>query len=271
MHFDLIQSISLAGDSTKANDDRCGAADRHAWIVDGATDLGEPGLLGGRGGAAWLAGEADRAFAAAKGPIDAICREVFDHVAAQYAAQRTRDPVAAWELPSAGFLAIGLGDGTLDCAWLGDCAGLLIRYGVPARIGPQPERAGEIALASSVAAHGLGTIRPAPVLAALRAARENPARKVLGVDPRGIERLHTARIAALPGDDVLLMTDGFAEMIDSYALVTPAELAALLPVEGLNGLATRIRAAEAEDANCTRWPRFKRGDDATALWVRIVA
>ena len=84
MHLDIVQSISLAGDSAKANDDRTGAGHARAWIIDGATDLGEPGLLGGRGGAAWIAAEADRAFAAAPtGSIEAMCRFVFETVAAR--------------------------------------------------------------------------------------------------------------------------------------------------------------------------------------------
>ena len=58
MHLDLIQSLSLAGKPDVANDDRIGSADLHAWVIDGATDLGPPGLLGQRGGAAWLAATA---------------------------------------------------------------------------------------------------------------------------------------------------------------------------------------------------------------------
>jgi len=55
MRFDVLQMISLAGDAASANDDRVGASDAIAWVIDGATDLGEPGLLGTRGGAAWIA------------------------------------------------------------------------------------------------------------------------------------------------------------------------------------------------------------------------
>jgi len=271
MHLDLIQSISLAGDTAKANDDRAGVAHAHGWVIDGATDLGDPGLLGDRGGAAWIAGEADRAFAAARdGSIEDICRAVFAEVAARYEAMRTRAP-EAWELPSASFLAVKVGGNVLDCAWLGDCVALLIRDGEATRVGPQIDvRDKEADLARSVAHHGLGQPRRvAPVLEALRAARARPDRKVLGVDPRGADRILCSSQPCMAGDDLLLMTDGFAAMIDSYGLSTAGALAALLPTEGLHGLAARLRAAEAEDAGCVRWPRFKQGDDATALWLRV--
>ena len=124
MHLDLIESLTIAGTPGGANDDRVGLAESHAWVIDGCTDLGEPGLLGTRGGAAWIAGEADRAFAAADGDLGDICRSVFDSVAKRYESCRTRE-AEAWELPSAAFLAVSARDGILDCAWLGDCPAVM--------------------------------------------------------------------------------------------------------------------------------------------------
>lgn len=271
MHFDIIQSLSLAGDATKANDDRSGAGHARAWVIDGATDLGDPGLLGSRGGAAWIAAEADRAFAAAPdGSIEALCRFVFATVAARFAEDRTRPP-EAWEIPSAAFLAVAVADNVLDCAWLGDCPALLLRDGAMIPIGPAVDvRDDESDLARSVAHHGLGSVRrAAPVLEALRANRSNPDRRILGVDPAGADHILYASQPCVAGDELLLMTDGFSAAIDLYRLFARADLPALLANEGLSGIATRLRAAEASDADCTRWPRFKQGDDATALWLRI--
>lgn len=273
MHFDLIQSLSIASEPGKPSDDRVGIGHALGWVIDGATDLGDPGLLGSRGGAAWIAAEADRAFAAAEGgTIEAVCRQVFTQVATAFADQRTRDP-EGWEIPSAAFLAAQVATNFLDCAWLGDCAAFLIRDGHVTRIGPQLDiRDDEADLARSVAHHGLGAPkRSAPVLETLRTARTNPARLVLGIDPAGADRIFYASQPCVAGDDIVLMTDGFAALTDSYRLVDPAALPGLLAEGGLPDLAARIRAAEAEDADCTRWPRFKRGDDATALWLRIAA
>ncbi len=271
MHLDLIQSLSIAGDSAKANDDRAGAGHALAWVIDGATDLGDPGLLGALGGAAWIAAEADRAFAAAEGEtIEAVCRMVFKSVAARFAEQRTRDP-EAWEIPSASFLTVRVAENVVDCAWLGDCVALLIRDGTVARIGPQLDiRDDETDLARSVAHHGLGSARrAAPVLETLRKARSRPDRLVLGVDPAGADSIFYSSQPCVAGDELLLMTDGFAALTDLYRLVGEDELPGLLASGGLPDLAARIRAAEADDAACTRWPRFKRGDDTTALWLRV--
>jgi serine/threonine protein phosphatase PrpC len=273
MHLDLIQSLSIAGDSSKANDDRTGAGHAHAWVIDGATDLGEPGLLGNRGGAAWIAAEADRAFAAAdSGSIEQACRTVFEHVAQRFAATRTREP-ESWELPSASFLTVAVAENILDCAWLGDCAALLIRDGQATRIGPQRDiRDDETDLARSVAHHGLGSVkRAAPVLDVLRSARSRPDRLVLGVDPAGAEHIYYSSQPCVAGDELLLMSDGFAAVTDLYGLIDQTALPGLLAKSGLSGVAARLRAAEADDAECLRWPRFKQGDDATAIWLRVAA
>ena len=255
----------------KANDDRTGAGHARAWIIDGATDLGDPGLLGSRGGAAWIAAEADRAFAAAPdGSIEAIGRFVFETVATRFAEDRIRAP-EPWEIPSAAFLAVAVADNRLDCAWLGDCPALLIRDGAAIPIGPAVGvRDGESDLARSVAHHGLGSVRrAAPVLETLRAVRANPDRRILGVDPAGADHILYSSQPCVAGDELLLMTDGFSAAIDLYRIVARHDLPRLLASEGLHGIATRLRTAEASDADCTRWPRFKQGDDASAIWLRI--
>lgn len=272
MHFDLIQSISLAGSVGTANDDRGGAGETLAWVIDGATDLGPPGLVGARGGAAWLAAEAHAGFtAAADAPLATMCAGVADRLAAAYAAVRTREPEGRWELPIAAFLAVWLDRDTLECGWLGDCVGLLRSGRAVTRFGPVHEdRNAEMAHAEQLAQHGLGDFkRSAPILADLRASRERPGLPVLGVEPAAIARLETTRLPCTPGDDLLLMTDGFSAILDAYAMLEEAALMAALAVQGLAQLALKIRAIEADDAACTRYARFKRSDDATALWVRI--
>jgi Protein phosphatase 2C len=273
MNFDLIQSLSLAGAADTPNDDRAGAATRHAWVIDGATDLGPPGLMGAKGGAAWLAGRADAGFmAAADAPLAAMCGGIADALATAYEAARTRDPIGRWELPMAAFLAVRIDGSTLECGWLGDCVGLLRGDAGVTRIGPVPDdRDAEAAHAAGLADHGLGAVKQAaaPILDSLRAARSRPDPRVLGVEPAAMAHLQTARVACRPGDDLLLMTDGFAALIDSYAAFESVSLMAALADEGLAALAVRLRAIETADSACARYPRFKRSDDATALWLRI--
>jgi len=272
MHFDLIQSISLAGSSSVPNDDRAGSADTRAWVIDGATDLGPPGLMGARGGAAWLAAEAHAAFlAAADAPLAQLCQNLAADLEARYAAARTREPLGRWELPMASFLAVRLDGGKLECAWLGDCAGLLRSGNRTTRLGPpRQEKDAEAQMAIRLAEHGLGNVkRSAPILEELRGSRGGPGKRILGVEAETMKRLETASAACQPGDDVLLMSDGFSALIDSYAMFSEAGLMDQLNGGDLADMAVRLRAIETADGACDRFPRFKASDDATALWLRV--
>lgn len=276
MRLDLIQSISLAGDAATPNDDRAGMVHAHGWVIDGATDLSPPGLVGTRGGAAWLSLETDAALSAAgDASVETICAGVFARIARRFEAVRTRDPVARWELPLASFLIVRVNDAGLECGWLGDCSGYLKRGDTIERLGPPHDiRDAEAARAAALSEHGLGkvaTARPAPILDHLRESRGRSNKPLLGTDPEAAKAMPVLRTPCAPGDALLLMTDGFAALTDSYGAMDGPALMAAVAAEGLVPLATRLRAIEAEDADCTRFPRFKRSDDATALWLRIAA
>ena len=273
MHFDLIHSIGLAGDPAIPNDDRAGCTGNRAWVIDGATDLGPPGLMGARGGAAWLADQAQAAFAAAAdAPVEALFADVGGRLIAGYAAARTREPLGRWELPIAASLAVRVDGDALDCGWLGDCVGLHHHAQGVTRLGPLRDRKDEeAARAASLAQHGLGSIRTiaAPAIEALRASRGRPGIRVLGVVPEVMANVETQRVPCALGDELLLMTDGFSALIDAYGAYDEAGLFAAVRERGLAALAEELRGIERDDAGCTRFARFKRSDDATALWLRI--
>ena len=270
MHLDLIQALSLAGKTDVPNDDRLGSADRHAWVIDGATDLGAPGLLGERGGAAWLAAATQRAFAAAEGDLAAICAGVFDALAEAYARERRREPLALWELPRASFAAVALEGDALACGHIGDCV-VMHRGSAGVRfLTPEPDRATELAEAAALGpGAGAGNVRTPEVLADRRAARERP-KPVLSVDARQARTdVRYTRAAVARGDDLLLMSDGFAALFDTYAAYDAAGLMARVLESGLEPLAEELRRIEREDAACLRYPRFKASDDASAIWLRV--
>jgi serine/threonine protein phosphatase PrpC len=272
MHFDLLQSISLAGSLSVPNDDRAGSARTHGWVIDGATDLGPPGLVGAQGGAAWLASIAQAAFTASTAAtIATLYAGVASTILAAWERDRTRDPEDRWEYPLASSLAVRLDATELEIGWLGDCVGFHWSSGTVTRLGPEKEiRNSEAERAASLAKHGLGSPkRSAPILANLRSTRGRPGMRVLSVDPAHMAQVDSARIACAPGDEILLMSDGYAALIDSYAAYDDTALVEAIRARGLAAVAEELRAIEHEDAACTRFPRFKKSDDATALWLRI--
>lgn len=270
MHFDLIQSLSIAGKAAVPNDDRIGCGDQHAWVIDGATDLGPPGLMGEQGGAAWLAGTVHRAFAGASGPIADICEQVFKTVAASYERERRRDPVSRWEVPRAAFAAVAIEQDSVACAYISDCVVLHRGAAGVAFLTPVPDRRVELAEAAALGpGAGAGGVRSPAVLADRRASRER-ANVALGMDAERI-KAHTqyARTGLAVGDDLFLLSDGYAALFDTYGRYEPASFVARVLETGLVPLAEELRRIEHEDAACLRYPRFKPSDDASALWIRV--
>jgi len=270
MHFDLIQSMSIAGKATVPNDDRIGCGEQHAWVIDGATDLGPPGLMGDRGGAAWLAGAAHKAFSGAAGSVAEICHTVFETVAAAYERERRRDPVSRWEVPRAAFAAVAIEDDSLACAFISDCVVLHRNAAGVSFLTPEPDRRAEQAEAAALGpGAGAGGVRSPAVLADRRASRER-ANVALGIDAGAI-KAHTrfARTRLAAGDDLFLFSDGFAALFDTYGRYEPASFVARVLDLGLVPLAEELRRIELEDAGCMQYPRFKPSDDASALWIRV--
>ena len=64
--------------------------------------------------------------------------------------------------------------------------------------------------------------------------------------------------------EILLCTDGYYRAVDHYGLHDEAGLMSA-SAGGVDKVLAALRAAEASDPGCRRYPRFKPADDATAL------
>jgi len=273
MHFETLQSISLNGAAHKPNDDRLGATARLAWVVDGATDMGLPGLLGEQGGAAWLASTASAAFAGATPPtLEETCLEVFASIETSFHAQRRRELLGRWELPKAAFSAVQLVDGVLEVAWLADCPVLLTSSHGTLWCTGEPDTSTEAAQALALG-HGIGAADSfsGAVLADRRAARSEENHQALSPDAKAsAAKTRFASFKVSPGDELLLMSDGFSSLVSDYCVYTAESLWDAVRKKGLAQLVQDIRAIERNDAACLKYPRFKVSDDATALWLKVV-
>lgn len=269
MYLALIQAISLAGDDARANEDRVGTVGRSAWVIDGATDLGGPGLMGEQSGSAWLAAAANTAFtrrcASNEGSdLRSMVRNVYTDVAAAYCSQRTRPPVSAWELPSGAFLAVNLRGGQIEIAWVADCACLMIVGDTVHRIGPGRS------IHERKSASLVQEADSKPLLHALRLQREDPERQAMTVDMGTYRHVQFETRPCQPRAELVLMSDGFCALMDEYEM-EESEFVARLHSEGLIGLGAALRTIETADSGRSRFPRIKQKDDASAMWLRVGA
>jgi len=63
------------------------------------------------------------------------------------------------------------------------------------------------------------------------------------------------------------MTDGATRLVDPFAAMDWVELLDMLDTSGVRELVRRTRQIEASDPAGLRWPRNKKSDDASAIYL----
>jgi len=277
MKFALVDSLSLPGDSAKANDDAFGYRDHAAVVLDGATGLGER-LLPGPSDAAWLARfGANRLMSYlgdGLGAQEAVTAALFD-AHTSFEQLRRREPVERYEMPFASLMLAVAHDTSLEFLWYGDCAAIVgFPDGKTEIIGEAVEkRRRESArvkrLADSKGEHAAAVGVRETFLPALRAARNtvNTDRGgyLFGPDVIAADHAKSLRLDAAPGTRILLVSDGFLALVSDYERYDIATLLHAAADGGLAALGEELRAVEDADPEGRTYPRFKKSDDATAV------
>jgi len=268
LRLSLIDAVSDPGRAGRANEDGWGTAGHFAWIIDGATGLGDAPLLDAPSDAAWLTAVVSEALAeGAEKPGDPseLLATAAAIAEARFLAERRRAPSERYEIPTCAVLLARFEEEGVTTVDLGDCGLYLSAGGTIHRVGgTEAGRALEKANAERLMKGGGG--RGPEVMALLRAVRNRAntpgGYAILAPDADSARRARRNFLPAREGLAILL-TDGFEAAVEDYALLTPQELAAR--AAALGGVLAALRAVERDDPDCTRYPRFKPSDDATAV------
>ena len=281
MRFELLDSLTLPGNPAKPNDDAMAHDEQAAVVLDGATGLGE-NLMPGNSDAAWLATFGSRRLMAylrdGASPHEAITAALFD-AQTSFEALRRRAPKERWEIPYASLMLARANATGADMLWYGDCAALVKRPDAPVEIVGVAFDARTLEssrVAKLATQHGLspaaGINRP-EYLEALRKSRSltntDKGHWIFAPDTLAADHASEQKIVAPAGTVFLLCSDGFLALASDYGRYTPETLIAAAQEKGLKMLGEELRAIETDDADGTKFPRFKTSDDATALLVRL--
>jgi hypothetical protein len=271
----FVESISLAGDRKKQNDDACGFANGHAWVLDGATDLHDAPLSGSATDASWIAHFANARLHNAQGDLRDIVRETsidaaeaFTRVSGGRSFEKWQSPISSLlmiEETAHGVHGIDLGDSRIFTL---DADGKLHLTG-----GPNEAVDAEIALAAKQTDGDKPLLKRTATIEMLRGQRSAINRPgtqwTFGIDPDCAEHARTWSIPLKRPAHLLLMTDGYSALADRYHAYEPADLMRGVLERGLQELGRELRAIETADAGGAQHPRFKASDDATALLMRL--
>ena len=280
MTFELLDSLSLPGDTAKPNEDAFGHDVTAAVVLDGATPLGD-GLMPGPSDAAWIAQFGARRLLAhlrdGEGARKAL-RGAMADAQKSFEALRRHPPEEVWQTPCASMMLAVAGEGGVEFVSFGDCAALVQPEGGAVMVVGETfdKRAAEAKRAQAIAKEknlspASGLSRP-EFLGALRATRNrvnSGSYWLFSPDAKAASHATRRIVKVAPGAKLLLASDGFLALASDYGAYGADSLMQAAVEKGLKALGEQLRVIEAGDAGGDKFPRFKKHDDATALLLRI--
>ncbi len=283
MRLDVLDMISLPGNPARPNDDAFCHSDALAAVFDGATGLGEQ-ILPVDSDAAWIARRGAEGLiqhqAPGRRPRDVLAETARD-AETLFKRLRLRAPKETYEIPFASMMLVAIVADGLEALWFGDCVALVKRphddvvvvgeaFAKRAR-----EAGGVVRLASARGVSAPAASRNLPeFMDFLRSERNGvntkPDRWLFSPDGACAGHAQSRTIAAPPGTDILLASDGFLALASDYERYDAAGLLAAAKSKGLRALCDALREIERGDPDGARYPRFKTSDDATAILLSTV-
>jgi hypothetical protein len=183
------------------------------------------------------------------------------------------------ELPSASLAVAQLAGSDVDLLMLGDCKLLLRdRDGRVEAFDQSSVAPFDAKLVEALRAlRGNGEIalneitpRLTPLIRENRLWKNRPGGYgVLTADAACLAFAETARRSAAAATHLLLATDGFYRLVDTYHMLTAGELIQAALERGLAPLHAELRRLEESDPECLAFPRLKARDDATAMLIGV--
>lgn len=251
-----------------------------AWIFDGATGIVPDLIAGAPSDPYWLVHAVNAGIQAHwddAAPTRSLLRAAAEDAIARFLAQAEAPVPPMIDRPTACLLMARLWQGGLELSTLGDCwllrssAGRVSEFG--SKLGDEvagPVRQ-EMARLKAAGFAGAALFEQLlPMERQFRAtANTDGGYPVVDLSLRWIDRITQASVEALPGDQLLLMTDGLYRLIDTFRIHDGESLMRAALDGGLAPLLAQLRALEAADERCEAYPRAKVRDDVAAALLVI--
>lgn len=264
------------------NEDSCSVSPRYLLAMDGASGLFSVHVTEEASDARWLAQRGTEEFGALletrDAPMAELCREAAETLRAEYLPRAGQVSEEAY--PTAGVCALRLRDGLLEYYGLGDLTALVrLRDGRVETVHDDAiTRLDGAALREMVRLAGergepVALQRP-KIQALLREHRDWHNREggywIFDPSARGADMGTGRSWPAAEVASVALLSDGLADAVPVYGLAPdfPA-LLDWLEAEGPEAVCRALRVLQQADPGFDRFPRFKPGDDATAVLAEL--
>ena len=280
----VLDAVSDPGNPAKANEDRLGHNDACAFVIDGATGLGDRQYVDPDGSdAAWIAAHFADGFQRGitrHTAISDIARTASEEAFNSFTGSHPDVPRYAW--PLSAFAMVHATDDAFTFYGLGDsCVFLLqddgsasLHTAIPGAYTREQEHARSHIARTGGINNGGGALADPETLAALRRHRESQNTPggiwTLGLVPEAAGHLVHEPLPVRTRAHAIICSDGLADLVVLYARYDAASLVRTALDSGLRPMIDELRCLEREvDPDGLRYPRFKQSDDTTAILVEL--
>ncbi|UFS63083.1 hypothetical protein LOH54_02905 [Sulfurimonas sp. HSL-3221] len=266
-----IEYISRSGSSDKPNEDGFDTNDAYYLLLDGATGLGMNHIPHAESDAKWFVQMFIKLFKEkyARGLTTKILIEnVLSEIQKLYMGIVGTFTLPKYELPSASMVLIrNLDNGQVEVSRLGDCKAYYSTKGDEYSIFNEPKIC---ALDNLILTKmKIAPISDDEIKSLLKKHRSlintEDGYGALTIDSEGIKKcsnfIDKTVLNPQQNDRILLSTDGFSAVVDTYGYFSIGDLFG----HSLVDIVEAIRKIEEDDSMLQKFPRFKKSDDASAI------
>lgn len=266
----------------RINDDAFDALDRIAWVLDGATGISPDRLLPGQGDANWFCGTLRKCLREAAGSAGSnriMLEMALSKTSASFQRFKKREEKDRAELPAASCAMAAIRDGLIEISVIGDCTVFLDDgHGGIEKISDQRVRRYDDAVVDGIVQlmEG-GNVSYAEALERARSTiwRNREIRNrdttywVLEPNVGSLKGVMTSTHDLSRAKRLVMMTDGFYRLVDSYGAYTDDGLLEAVMEQGCHALCSELRQIEGGDTECRRYVRIKACDDASCVVLSV--
>jgi Protein phosphatase 2C len=280
-----VSSLAISDSGSDAggsyNDDCWGSVSTAVWILDGATALSKERLFpAAPSDAQWFVSAVDSElrnadWSQATRPLLQSVMQRVRHRFDREAVGRM-EQVSLW--PLASFALVRVCEEGVEFANLGDCRilwrppdGRVVKSFGSSRV---TELDGNVVKEierlhrEGYTSHELVRQAIVPMIEANRKLKNTPEGYwILDVSGEGVSQLQATVVEPADVETVLLCTDGYYRLVDTYHTRTDQSLLSDSVNSGVSAMIRELREIERMDAQCLKYPRMKTSDDATGVLV----
>lgn len=283
MRIKDIQAISYS--EKEFNEDIVGFTKTSAFIIDGASGLTRTNITDFENDVYWYVTQWKQILEAnldTDKSLKDIMKDGLRSIKSRFHYLADKEEVNPLDYPSAAITLVRIVNGNIEYFILGDCSIILknnnreVLYLKDDRVTKFDNQVIKNIIEENEKNPNQHRIFKGFSPKSLEMLRDNRLKKntdtgywILESDERAVDKgLYGSFFVEGPMQAVL-MSDGFSSSIDNYGLINEHNIFDYIKDYGLKKIYKSIRKIEKDDINCIRYPRLKKSDDCSAIFMEV--